>query len=579
MWRYPRRPTPEGTAERGRESATRKAVRAELTEAEAVAAVMDAAHEAADQLTALADRIYDAGRADDAGIFDAQAMMATDTAILDEAIRLIRTGMDPVEAVAESATAAAEMLAAVDDELISARAADIRDVGARIGRILRGEQLDLPEQPSVAVADDLPPSVTAEIPTGLLLGVALAGGSRTSHAVILSRGLGIPCVVGATGLLQAIDAATDAVVDGAPTPIAIAVDGQRGEILLEPSDDDIVVFQRRADALAERTRRAAALRDRPGATADGERVALLANIGTPDDAPRALEARAEGVGLFRTEFLYMKRQTPPTEHEQMLAYRRVMTAFGPDRPVVIRLADIGGDKGIPYLGLPAEANPFLGVRAIRLAYRSHDLLRTQLRAIWQAGALAKVTPHIMAPMVATVADVKLLQQLRDEARDDVRSKKLPCAKKMVTGIMVEIPSAAILAAELARLIDFFSIGTNDLVQYLLTTDRTSNEVASYYEPLHPAVLQVLASLATAAKAKGKSISVCGEMAGNPAYTQLLLGLGFRSLSVSPSEILEIKNAIRSTSLQQAEHLARRLLQLDTIQEIKDCLRDEKAPKQ
>ena len=263
VWRYPRRPTPEGTAERGRKSATCKAVRVELTEAEAVDAVTAAAHEAADQLTALADRICDAGRADDAGIFDAQAMMATDTAILDEAIRLIRTGMDPVEAVAESATAAAEMLAAVDDELISARAADIRDVGARIGRILRGEQLDLPEQPSVAVADDLPPSVTAEIPTGLLLGVALAGGSRTSHAVILSRGLGIPCVVGATGLLQAIDAATDAVVDGAPTPIAIAVDGQRGEILLEPSDDDIVVFQRRADAVAERTRRAAALRDRP----------------------------------------------------------------------------------------------------------------------------------------------------------------------------------------------------------------------------------------------------------------------------------------------------------------------------
>jgi len=559
VWRYPRRPTPEGTAERGRKSPTRKAVRAELTEAEAVDAVTAAAHEAADQLTALADRIYDAGRADDAGIFDAQAMMATDTAILDEAIRLIRTGMDPVEAVAESATAAAEMLAAVDDELISARAADIRDVGARIGRILRGEQLDLPEQPSVAVADDLPPSVTAEIPTGLLLGVALAGGSRTSHAVILSRGLGIPCVVGATGLLQAIDAATDAVVDGAPTPIAIAVDGQRGEILLEPSDDDIGVFKRRADALAERTHRAVALRDRPGATADGERVALLANIGTPDDAPRALEARAEGVGLFRTEFLYMKRQTPPTEHEQMLAYRRVMTAFGPDRPVVIRLADIGGDKGIPYLGLPAEANPFLGVRAIRLAYRSHDLLRTQLRAIWQAGALAKVTPHIMAPMVATVADVKLLQQLRDEARDDVRSKKLPCAKKMVTGIMVEIPSAAILAAELARLIDFFSIGTNDLTQYLMAADRGNPMLSSLQDALHPSVLRTIASVVHGADSAGIPVAVCGELAGDPAGALVLVGLGVDELSADAGSLDGIRSALAAVTRAELDDLASRAL--------------------
>jgi phosphoenolpyruvate-protein phosphotransferase len=560
VWRYPRRPTPHETAERGRKSATRKAMQAELTEAETVAAVTDAAHRAADQLTALADRVHEAGRADDAGIFHAQAMMATDTALLDQAIRRVREGMDPVKAVAESATAAAEMLAAVDDELISARAVDIRDVGARIGRILRGEELDLPQHPSIAVADDLPPSVTAEIPAGFLLGVALAGGSRTAHAVILARGLGIPAVVGAAGLLEAVDTAADAAgADGSPAPITIAVDGLRGEVLLEPSDKDIGAFRSRAGALAKRASKAAALRDRPGATADGERVVLVANIGSPDDAPRALEARAEGVGLFRTEFLYMKRQTPPTEHEQMLAYRRVLTAFGPDRPVVIRLADIGGDKGIPYLDLPAEANPFLGVRAIRLAYRSHDLLRTQLRAIWQAGALAKVTPHVMAPMVATVSDVKLLQQLRDEARDDVRSQKLPCAEKMVTGIMVEIPSAAILATELARMIDFFSIGTNDLTQYLMAADRGNAVLSSLQDALHPSVLRTIASVVHGADSAGIPVAVCGELAGDPAGALVLVGLGVDELSADAGSLDGIRAALAAVTRAELDDISTRAL--------------------
>ena len=560
-WRYPRRPTQKETAAgHDRRNSSRGTVQPKLTEAEAVAAVTDAAHRAAGQLTALADRLSEAGRGDDAGIFGAQAMMATDTALLDEAIRRVRAGMDPVEAVAESATAAAEMLAAVDDELLSARSADIRDVGARIGRILRGEQPELPERPSIAVADDLPPSVTAEIPAGFLLGVALAGGSRTSHAVILARGLGIPAVVGAAGLLEAVDAATDAAIAaGSPAPVTVAVDGLRGEILLEPSDDDIGIFRGRADEFAKRTRRAAALRDRPGATADGERVALVANIGTPDDAPRALEAGAEGVGLFRTEFLYMKRQTPPTEHEQMLAYRRVMTAFGPDRPVVIRLADVGGDKGIPYLGLPAEAAPFLGGRATRLADRPHDLMRRQLRAIWQAGALAEVTPHAMAPMVATVADVKLLLQLRDEARDDLRSKKLPCAGKMVTGIMVETPSAAIIAAELAQMVDFFSIGTNDLTQYLMAADRANASLSSLQDALHPSVLRTIAGVVRDADSAGIPVAVCGELAGDPAGALVLVGLGVDELSADAGSLDGIRAALAAVTRAELDDLSARSL--------------------
>ena len=228
----------------------------------------------------------------------------------------------------------------------------------------------------------------------------------------------------------------------------------------------------------------------------------MANIGSPDDAARALDAGAEGVGLFRTEFLFMQRQAPPAEEEQVAAYRRAFEAFGPGRPVVVRLADIGGDKGIPYLGLPAEANPFLGVRAIRLAYRDRELLLTQLRAIWRAGGLAGVVPHVMAPMVATLEDVDLLDALRDEARAAVVAAGHPCAETMVTGIMVEVPAAALLAPELARRVAFFSIGTNDLTQYLMAADRGNAILARFQDALHPAVLRAIAGVVAGADAAG-----------------------------------------------------------------------------
>ncbi len=344
-------------------------------------------------------------------------------------------GAQPAAAIVDAAAEAALAVASLDDELLAARAADVRDVGARIARILRGDVLVLPESPVVAVADDLPPSVTAEIPAAFLRGIALAGGSRTAHAVILARSLGIPCVVGCAGLLEALDRAT-----AAGGTAEVGLDGETGEVLIDPDEAERTTLAGRAADLAARRTRAAAARGREGATADGRRVLLVANIGTPEDAPRALDAGAEGVGLFRTEFLFMRRQAPPSEDEQVAAYRRAFEAFGPERPVVVRLADIGGDKGIPYLDLPAEANPFLGVRAIRLAYGDPELLRTQLRAIWRAGGLAGVVPHVMAPMVATLDDVDLLESLRDEARAAVLAAGQACAERMVTGIMVEIPA-------------------------------------------------------------------------------------------------------------------------------------------
>jgi phosphoenolpyruvate-protein phosphotransferase len=517
--------------------------------AEPAAAVRAAADEAARQLEALAGRVRDLGRADEAGIFEAQAMMATDPELVDAAVERATAGEEPVAAVRSAAAAAAATLAALPDELLAARAADVRDVGERIVRILLGEDVALPEVPSVAIADDLPPSVAAEIPPGLLLGVALEGGSVTAHAVILARGFGIPAIVGAKGLVVAAGSA-----------MVVAVDGGSGEIVLDPDASELADFGARAAALAQSHLAAAELRDRPCATADGERVVLLANIGSPEDAPRALEVGAEGVGLFRTEFLFMKRQTAPTEAEQVTAYRAAFEAFGPDRPVVVRLADIGGDKALPYLKLPAEANPFLGVRAIRLAAAgSRELLLTQLRAVWRAAGLAGVTPHVMAPMVATLADAQLLLDLRDEARAaagiSASAAGDPLPAKMVTGVMVEIPSAALLAPELARLVDFFSIGTNDLTQYAMAADRGNPALAHLQDALHPAVLRLISAVVAGADEAGIPVAVCGELAGDPAGALVLVALGVDELSADAGSLDGIRAALSAVTRAELADLA------------------------
>jgi phosphoenolpyruvate-protein phosphotransferase len=523
---------------------------------DAASLIHAAADAAAAELDALADRVRAAGRPDDAGIFEAQAPLAQSPSLLDDAVARTEEGADPATAVEGAAADAAAMLATLDDELLAARAADVRDVGARIARILRGEALDLPTVASIAVADDLPPSMTAEIPAGLLLGIALSGGSPTAHACILARSLGIPAVVATGGLLDAIDALEAA---GRSGPIVAAIDGGTGSVVLDPGSAERDATAARAAEITERREHAALGRDRPGATADGRRVLLLANIGKPEDAPRALEHGAEGVGLFRTEFVFMSRQTAPTEAEQVEAYRRVLSAFGPDRPTVIRLADIGGDKAIPYLALAPEANPFLGVRAIRLAHASPDLLVTQLKAIWRAGAAAGVVPHVMAPMVATVDDVDLFLALRDEARAAVLADGHACADRLVCGIMVEVPAAALLAPELARRVEFFSIGTNDLTQYIMAADRGNPALAYLQDALHPAVLRAIAAIVAAADASGIPVAVCGELAGDPAGALVLVGLGVDELSADPGSLDVIREALAAAAGPDLDELGRAAL--------------------
>lgn len=512
------------------------------------ARIRAAAAEAARQLESLAARLRSLDRADESGIFEAQAMIAIDPELLDAALARAGAGESPAESVEGAVAEASATLAALPDELLAARAEDVRDVGARIVRILRGDDLALPQVPSIAVADDLPPSVAAEIPAGLLLGLALEGGSATAHAVILVRGMGIPAIVGARGLVAAAGDAT-----------SIAIDGESGEAILDPGPADVAEFAGRSAALAARRVDEASLRGRPAATADGKRVVLLANIGGPDEAARAIEAGAEGVGLFRTEFLFMGRRTAPSEAEQVESYRRVFEAFGPDRPVTVRLVDIGGDKALPYLDIPSEANPLLGVRAIPLADRFPELLSTQLRAIWRAAGRAGVRPHVMAPMVWTLADAQTLLDLRDEARASVAVSEEWLPERIVTGVMVEVPSAAMLATELARLVDFLSIGTNDLTQYALAADRSDPDLAHLQDALHPAVLRLVAGVVAGARETGIPVAVCGELAGDPVGALVLVGLGVDQLSADAGSLGGVRAALAGLTRDQLADLARRAL--------------------
>jgi phosphoenolpyruvate-protein phosphotransferase len=344
-------------------------------------------------------------------------------------------------------------------------------------------------------------------------------------------------------------------LDDARATSTIAIDGERGEITMDPTAAELRELDDRRATRAARDRAAAALRGLPTATSDGHRIELLANIRSAADTTRALDAGAEGVGLFRTEYLFMRRQSAPTEQEQIGEYRRAMEAFGPERSVVVRLADIGGDKSIPYLGRPEEPNPFLGVRAIRLAQDSRELLLTQLRAIWRAAGAAGVTPHAMAPMVATIADARLLLELRDEARRAVVATDASCPERMVTGIMIEVPSAAILAPELARLVDFFSIGTNDLTQYVLAADRGNPSLAGMQDALHPAVLRTISGVVAGADAAGIPVAVCGELAGDPAGALVLVGLGVDGLSAEASSLDGVRAALASVTGGELDELA------------------------
>ena len=516
----------------------------------------EAASAAALDLERLAGRLRDAGRAEEAGIFDAQALMATDDELIGLATARIAGGDDPSTAVLAAGEAVAATFEALDDEVLTARAADVRDVAARIARHVVEAEAPSLERRSIVVAVDLAPSVTVELDRELLAGIALEGGSRTSHAAILARALAIPAVVGVPGLLERTATAAE-----------LAIDGGAGIVVLDPDDaarDRLAGSARAAEAgrVAD-----AAYRDRPLATSDGHRVVCAANVAEPAEAAAAFADGAEGIGLFRTEFAFAGRQSPPSEAEQADAYETVLRAAG-DAPVVVRLADIGGDKPLPYLPIEPEANPFLGVRAIRLADRYPDLYATQVRAILRASERTRRSVSIMAPMVADAADAAFVLDLVQQARAAV-----PNAPAPRVGIMVEIPSAVLLADQLAEMIDFMSIGTNDLTQYLLAVDRTNPALAGRQDGVHPSVLRAVAEVVNAARTAsgGCEVAVCGELAGDPVWAQLLIGLGVDELSMGPGSFGAVKRAVAARSREELQDLARRSMGLRSAAAVRDLV--------
>jgi phosphoenolpyruvate-protein phosphotransferase len=494
-----------------------------------------AAVSVAEASDALAERVATAGAVDEAGIFMAHAEMARDPELVDVAAEHIRSQhVDAVGAIAQAAEAGAGMLRALDDEVLQGRAADVLDVADRIAREVRGIPQDAIslDEPAIVVGSDLPPSLTATLPRDRLLGIALEGSSPTAHASILARAYRIPAAVAVPGLIAALrDAGTDA---------PLMLDGASGEVVIAPDLDDLA----RLNAAQSRLRTARVL-DReeaalPAETLDGTAVTLLANIGGPAEAPEAIELGAQGVGLFRTEFLFLERAHEPSEDEQTDAYRSVVEAFAP-HPVTIRLLDVGGDKPIPYLPITPEENPFLGVRALRLAADRPNLFVTQLRACYRAATAGHV--KVMAPMVADAGDVSLLLDLAARARDGLAAEGRE-AGTVELGVMLEIPAAVLVAESYLDRLAFASLGTNDLTQYALAVDRGNASLERYRDSLHPSVLRLVRLAVIAAERMGVELSVCGEMAGDPAAALALVGLGIRSLSMAPGSLPAIRRAVR-----------------------------------
>lgn len=500
----------------------------------------DASAAAAADLESIARGVRDDGHPDEAAIFEAQAAIARDPALADMATERIRDAHDDAIAAAQQAAGAfAEQLRSLKDELLASRATDVIDVGDRIARRLAGTPQPTVslDRPAIVVADDLPPSLTATLPRNRLLGIALAGSSPTAHAAILARAYGIPAVVGVRDLLETLAAFGTAASD-----TDLAIDGASGDVFVEPDEATIHRLDSAATSRQRHHQQDLVEARLPAVTRDGRPVSLVANIGTPDESDGAIALGADGVGLFRTEFLFLERTSAPSEDEQFAAYEQAIRAFAP-HPVTIRLLDVGGDKPIPYLPVAPEANPFLGVRALRLASAEPDLFVTQLRACYRAAASGAV--KVMAPMVADAGDVDVLLALAERARAELADEGRAIGE-VALGVMLEIPSAILVADTYFGRIAFASLGTNDLAQYTLAVDRGNPALERYRDAMHPAILRLIRQAVDAASRTRIELSVCGEMAGDPAAALALIGLGLRSLSMAAPSLPAVRRAIQAS---------------------------------
>jgi len=495
---------------------------------------------------------------EEASIFDAHLLVLEDPNLIEEVSRIIFSEKVTAEyAFQKVADKYTRTLSAIDDEYLRERAADMRDVTARLLSNLLGREEDLNLQclrdPCIVIAYDLSPSRTATLDKQHVLGFATDIGSKTSHTAIMARSMRIPAVVGLQNASHALETGQYALLDGF-----------NGLIIINPTDQTLFEYGqlvRKQVTLEEKLRD---VQDKPAVTLDGSRVILSANIEQPGDTEAVIGSGAEGVGLFRTEYLFINRETLPTEEEQYQAYRKVAAALKP-HPVIIRTLDLGGDKFLSHLQVPQEMNPFLGWRAIRFCLQQTDIFRAQLRAILRASAEGNV--KLMYPMISCLDELIQANGLVEKYKAELRSEGVSCDDAMEIGAMIEIPSAALAAGSLAKKVKFFSLGTNDLIQYALAVDRLNEKIAHLYEPTHPAVLRLIKMTVDAARAQGIWVGVCGEMAGDPMMVPLLLGLGMDEISVAPPTVPSVKYLIRRVKMDEARELAEFALNCESSAEI------------
>jgi phosphoenolpyruvate-protein phosphotransferase len=484
------------------------------------------------------DREAVAGRAGDAeaAIFDAHVALLDDEALLEPAREAIAGGAPAERAWHDAAEQVAALYRALDEPLLRERATDVLDVGRRVVAAITGDEAAGPTEPGIVLARELTPAEAAGLDPELVRGIATAHGSATAHAAILARALGLPAAVGLGDALLAIDEGT-----------ALLLDGEAGTLQVDPDEGLLRAAAERGERLAARRAAARERAHEPGALRDGTRVEVFANLGSAAEAATAVEMGAEGVGLLRTEFLFLDRPQLPDEDEQVETLRQIAVALD-GRPLVVRTLDAGADKPLPALPMPPETNPFLGVRGIRLTLERPEILATQLRAILRVAAEHPV--KAMLPMVATVGEVRATRALLDEARQ-ATGIDVP----LELGIMVEVPAAALTAERLAEHVDFFSVGTNDLTQYTMAAERGDERLAGLLAGPQPAVLRLVRATVEAAQAHGRWVGVCGELAGDPAAAVLLAGLGVTELSMAPTLIAEAKAALRAVDLADARAAA------------------------
>jgi phosphotransferase system enzyme I (PtsI) len=498
------------------------------------------------QITEVQRRVSETMSSNEADIFDAHLLMLEDRVLIEEVIKIIRQQ----KANAEFAfhTAAEKYIAVlenVDDEYLRERAADLRDLTGRVLDSLLEvkDSLDLKHlnEPCILVGHDLSPSMTAQLDRKYVLGFVTDIGGKTSHTAILARSLDIPAVVGAQGISEELETGDYALLDG-----------YNGTVIVNPTDQTLFEYGQLAKIKATLGEKLREVQHQPAVTLDGKTIHLSANIEDQNDIESVLTHGAEGVGLFRTEFLFINCDRLPTEEEQYQVYRQVAAALKP-HSVIIRTLDLGGDKFASHLQLAQEMNPFLGWRAIRFCLAQPEMFRAQLRAILRASAEGNV--RMMYPMISGLDELNQANALVEKCKTELRAEKIPFAENLEIGAMIEIPSAALIADALAKKAKFFSIGSNDLIQYTLAADRTNEKVSHLYEPTHPAILRLIKMTVDAAHANGIWAGVCGEIAGDPVLTPLLLGLGVDELSAAPAVLDQVKYIIRRVKLEEARQLA------------------------